>query len=426
MLRGVKKLFNSIFSILKLSLLLLTILLFPRLFIFQSLTKNYYAYNENNGFLLGLENISDDFFQKISQSRKSLCNIGLITNQTGKDQHGISNIYILLKKGLPIKKIFIPEHKNKKEIVSPVDKIPIITLTQENIQNEINDIDILIFDMQDCGMRQDLYLNTLFVTLEKASKYKKTMVILDRPNLLGHNMGGPLANENIESSLLAAPIPIRYGMTIGELALFYNKYHLNKTATIHVVPMRNYKRNRLSQNIFFSSLSENIKNLNACYCYSFLALFKNIKPFYLGTETDKAFECILLPDTVLFSQKKWNDLHKLLKTYGIENKFYRYFDKNKKNYFSGLQLKINDILNVESFNVFIAVANFFKNSGIQLEFSKEFDQSIGTSKVREFLEDKIDNKTLETSINTDLNSFFKKASSCFLYSPFPKVEYLGL
>jgi len=332
----------------------------------------------------------------------------------------------LLRKGLLIKKIFVPEHKNKNDIISPVDKIPIAALTKENIQKEINNIDVLIFDMQDCGMRHDLYLNTLFFTIETASKHKKPIVVLDRPNLLGHSMEGPLANETLNSSLATVPIPIRYGMTIGELALFYNTHHLKEAATLHIVPMKNYKRNRHAQNISFANLSDNIKNINACYCYSFLALFENIKPFYLGTGTDKSFECILLPDTVLFSKKKWKDLHKLLKSYGIENSFYRYFDKNQKNYFSGLQLKINDILNIESFNIFIAIANFFKNSGIQLEFSKDFDQSIGTSKVREFLEDQIDNKTLEKAVNKNLNTFFRKASPCFLYSPYPKVEYLGL
>ena len=407
MLGGAEKLLNGIFSVFKIFSLLLIILILPRLFFPRAHMRNsHFAYSQQGDFRLGLENIQRKMIQDIFPSNNLTYNVGLITNQTGKSQQGIKNTHILKNAGLNIKKIF--DSKN--------------TISNDALKN----VDLLIFDMQNCGVRHDIYINKLFQSIETASINKKPIIVLDRPNLLGPQMEGPLVEPDLKSETSLAPIPMRYGMTVGEIALFYNKNMLKKPANLHIIPMKNYRRNRHIKNQPLSQMSQNIKNINSCYCYSFLGLLQEIKPFHLGIGTDKSLECILLPDTILFSKKKWKELHKLLKSNGIANSFYRYFDGNKKIYFSGLQLKINDIFKICSFNLLLKITNFFKNSGVKMEFSKQFDTAAGTTKVREFLEGKTSYQKLKKIVDKDLRKFFRQASSCFLYTPFPKIEYLDI
>ena len=391
------------------------------------------GFEKADKFKLGLENIPVDFVKGLGEF-----NVGLITNQTGKDQKGKRNIDILLAKGVKIKKIFIPEHgidgiiHTDKEISDSIDKsikVPIISLyskgqAKKMDSNTLKDIDFLIFDIQDCGMRHYTYISTLFEALNVASKYNKKFIVLDRPSMLGPAMEGPLVKKGFESFVSFAPIPLRHGMTIGELAIFYNKYILKRSVKLYIAKMKNYKRDSYANNKMLTYLSSGIRTTNACYGYSFLGLLGEISPFHIGLRTPNPFQCILLPDKKIFENKKWENLKKVLNSYGIENSFYRTF--GKKNYFSGLQFKINDVYDLESFKLFINLILLFKKSGLKMEFSKLFDKAIGTDKVRGFFEGKIEKKELQSLINNDLYDFYKKALPCFLYQPLPKVKYLDL
>jgi len=434
MVRGVIKIFRNILSMSKILLLLLFAIFLPRIFMSHINTKLYNnMYGKKKHFKLGLENITDTKIQKLKQ-----CNIALITNQTGKDQLGRRNIDMLLNTGIKIKKIFCPEHgldgktaagKKVKNSVDIKTKIPVISLypgnkTKALSNNNLKDIDTIIFDMQGAGMRHYTYVTTLFQSIDAAISCDKKIIVLDRPNLLGPIIEGPLVEKNYKSGISFAPIPLRYGMTMGELASYYNKYISKTQANLTIVPMKHYKRDSIVANKLLSHLSPNIKNIFSCHGYSFLGLLGEIKPFNTGVGTDEAFQLILIPETIQFSKKKWQELHKILHTHGVQSHFYRQFNKQKNCYYCGLKLRIKNISYTRSFKMLMQILQFFKKAGITMEFSKYFDKAIGTNKVRSFLEDHYNWKKLVKAINRKLFIFYNKAAHCFLYKPYPRVEYL--
>ncbi len=400
------------------------------------LSNLLYGYNSTNQqFKLGLENLSSSLLQKLSNT-SSPCKIGLITNQTGKDQRGVRNIEFLMQRGITPKKIFVPEHgidgmlpAGQENSTDKITNIPVISLyskgTGKNMDaTMLKDIDILIFDIQDSGMRHYTYISTLFHSLEAASHYNKPIIVLDRPNPLGRVMEGPLVEPGLQSFISIAPVPIRHGMTVGELSRYFNTYILKKQAKLHIVPMKQYDRRSGLQGKLPVALSSGIPNIQSCYNYSFLGLLGEIKPFDVALGTQQKFQCISLPEHINFPKQKWHELHVILKNFGIESTFNRYFSKRRKQYCSGLKLHISDINQVPAFTTFLTIVKFFKKSGVKLTYSQCFNQAIGTLKVRKFLDGIMTRQELMHSINKELHAFFEKAKSSFLYLPLPHVVEL--
>ena len=391
-------------------------------------TLNMYTYD----FRLGLENIPDTFIEKIKNAR-----IALITNQTGKDQEGNRNVDLLLKKGLNIKAILVTEHgfdgkvPAEDEVLNSTDKktgIPIVSLfmgTGKKItENMLNDYEIIIFDIQDAGLRFYTYISTLFDTLEAASQHNKYYIVLDRPNPLGKPMEGPLVDSTIKSFISRAPVPLRHGMTVGELAWFFNTNILKKPAKLHVVRMKDYKRTASLKKDNFTNLSPSITSLEACYGYSFLGLLGEIRPFDTGRYINKPFQTLMIPQKLMSTQKKWEELQSILQKNGIKSTLYRTYIPKKRGSFKGLRINIEDINDSHSFSAFLDILNFFKNNNIKLTFSNIFDKAVGTSNIQTYLDGKIDRSKLIHHINTGLQEFFKKAQSSFMYEPSPKPVML--
>jgi len=408
MVRGASKIFNYILSVSKVFCLFLFALLLPRVFVTYVNTKSHNGILlQNTGFRLGLENITNDFLHKIGQTGSKTCNAILITNQTGKDQLGKKTIDVLTKKGIKIKKVLTPtdttNHMNK---------------------NSLDKIKIIIIDMQVTGIRNYKSIKSLFTAIDIACMFDKTIIVLDRPNMMGPIIEGPLVKKSLKSKISAASIPLRYGMTLGELALFYNNSILKKSAKLHIVPMKNYTRDTHFISNAMSNISENITNKASCYGYSFLGLLKEVEPFYVGVGTKDAFQLLLLPETIRVSQLQWQKLHQILSLYGVKSKFYTFFDKEKEIHYDGLKIKVENIHYTPSFKLLLDILQFFKNNGIELKFAQQFDQTIGTDKVRRFLEHKMSWQKLVKHVNKRLYKFYNVASAYFMYKPFPRIEYL--
>ena len=439
MVRGVLKIFSYVLSMSKVFILLLFVIFLPRIFVGYINTKTYgNITSKNANFRLGLENITQALLKNVSKAGNTNLRIGLITNQTGKDQLGRRNIDVLLAKNINIKKIFVPEHglngniSAEKKVSNSIDKqtnIPVLSLypgdrTKILDKKTLKDIDVLMFDMQDAGMRHYTYITTMFQAIEAASKNKKPIVVLDRPSILGPVIEGPLVDKNFKSGISFASIPIRYGMTVGELALYYNNKINTQKAKLYIVPMKGYKRNCKISNRLLSHLSPNIQSINSCHGYSFLGILGEIRPFDVGIGSPDAFQVILLEDKIEFSHQKWKKIHAILESLGIKNHFYRFFDKRKNNYCSGLKIQITNINQTPSFKALVSILKFFKESKLELKFSKYFDKVAGTDKLREFFEDKISWRELSRHVNKNLYFFYNNASKYFIYKPFPRVEYL--
>lgn len=418
MIREVAYAIDAVMTVVRVFILVSLALFLPRIFLY------HVTHNPSHSFKLGLETVSESILKSLTPMGDLSYRVGLITNQTGCDQKGHSNINILSDKGLRIQKIFTPEHGfvAYKELVINTGNmaIPLINLYDRTglkkiKQSHLKDVDVLFFDLQDAGMRHYSYLQTLKHVLEVGQKHNKPVVVLDRPNLLGSAMEGTMALQQE-----GLPIPVRYGMTVGELAQYFNIHVLKVPANLRVIAMENYVRQKTAFSLRHS-LSPNIASLNSCYGYSFLGLIGEVSPFDIGVGTDTAFQCILLPESILFKKQKWYELAEQLKGLGIQTAWYRYFSTRKNQHCSGLRLQIKDINKFSSFNALLTVLNFFKSSGIQLAFSVNFDSAMGTSKVREHIEGLVTRDELEKVVNSSLQHFFESAQDAFLYQPLPKV-----
>ncbi|MDR3551320.1 MAG: DUF1343 domain-containing protein [Candidatus Babeliales bacterium] len=430
MLRGLNWLVKYLFSLLRVFSILVIALFLPRLYLWHTeLPQDIVTHSQSDKFKLGIENLSDNLFKwfKAGQKEAKLA-IGLITNQTGTDQEGNYNIDILAQNGLTVKKILMPQGSDYKNELAQsnrqMPKIPIIVSGAKGnydlfSKKVLRDINVLMFDMQDSGVRYYGYVSMLLKAMQAAGVYNKKFVVLDRPNLLGWCMEGSSMSDAQLSS--QSSVPLRHGMTIGELATYFNKHVLEKPIDLHVVPMEHYDRQNQARKPLACGLSRNINTIDSCYGYSFLGLLGEVAPFEIGIGTDKAFQCLLLPEHLKFPKQKWQELRLLLDDQGIESKPYRYYSSRKKEYCSGLRLYIHDINHFSSFKTLLSVLNFFNQSGLKLTFSKQFDASLGNDKVRSLLQGKVLPAQLAVQVNDDLQNFFKKAFNCFLYKPFPKI-----
>lgn len=180
--------------------------------------------------------------------------IGLITNHTGFDALGRSNIDLLAHApGLKLVALFSPEHglagranENLASSKDPTTGLPIYSLygdTRRPRDEMLQGVDALVFDIQDAGVRFYTYTATMGYCMEEAAKGKIPFFVLDRPNPMGGEIvEGPMLDADKTSFVAYFPIPVRYGLTIGELAQLFNaENHIG--ADLHVIAMRNWHRN---------------------------------------------------------------------------------------------------------------------------------------------------------------------------------------
>ncbi len=379
-------------------------------------------------FKLGIENIDEALIKRFAKKR-----IGIITNQTGLDQYGRSTIDILLKKGFNVVYLFAPEHgitgmvgagQVVNNSVDQKTNIPVVSLYGHGSGrmipvNVLNDIDAIMFDVQDSGMRHYTYISTLFHAMKMAVNNDKAIIVFDRPNPLGVNMEGPVVESHLKSFISIASIPLRHGMTIGELAWYFNTHELPKPAKLHVVKMKQYDRALGLNNQLLAPLSPGLRTMQACYGYSFLGLLGEIGPFGIGLRTDARFQCIVLPKKITMPHNIWKRLLVQLKKCGIDSVFHSYVDPKSKREFKGVRLHIKDINKVQSFNALYATLKLFKSVGLPLSFSRDFDYAVGTSIFRKLLQGSENFEVLGMQVNTRLVEFFQKARDTFMYNPLP-------
>jgi uncharacterized protein YbbC (DUF1343 family) len=180
--------------------------------------------------------------------------VGLITNHTGLDSEGRSTADLLSHAaGVHLVALFSPEHglagRNDEKVASSKDAatgLPIFSLYDENrrpTDEMLRGIDALVFDIQDAGVRFYTYTATMGYCMEEAAKHKIAFYVLDRPNPIGGNIvEGPMLDADKTSFVAYFPLPVRYGLTIGELAQFFNaESQIN--CDLHVIAMKNWRRN---------------------------------------------------------------------------------------------------------------------------------------------------------------------------------------
>ena len=228
--------------------------------------------------------------------------IGLITNHTGVDAQGRSTIDVLAHApGLQVVALFSPEHglagSSDEKLSSSKDRatgLPVFSLygeTRRPTDEMLAGIDTLVFDVQDAGVRFYTYTTTMAYCMEEAAKRNIAFFVLDRPNPLGGEIvEGPMLDADKTAFTAYFPLPVRYGLTIGELAQFLNaENHVN--ADLHVIAMKNWHRNYFyeSTGLRWIPPSPNLRTLKGTILYPGLEILQNAG-VSVGRGTETPFE----------------------------------------------------------------------------------------------------------------------------------------
>ncbi len=232
--------------------------------------------------------------------------VGLIVNQTsmvGKT-HLVDT---LLSRGINVATIFAPEHgfrgeadagAHVKDAKDTKTGLPIISLYGSNRKptpEQMQQIDVLVFDIQDVGTRFYTYISTMHYAMEAAAENNKPIFILDRPNPNGNYVDGPVLDPALKSFVGMHPIPIVHGLTVGELAKMINGEKWlegGRQANLTVIPVANYTH----QTAYTLPVkpSPNLPNQQAILLYPSLCLFEGTT-VSVGRGTDTPFQVIGSP-----------------------------------------------------------------------------------------------------------------------------------
>lgn len=268
--------------------------------------------------------------------------VGIVTNPTGVNYELVSTIDILFKHPrIQLTSLFGPEHGIRGDIppgqrfdnyIDPITKLPVYSLYSRNHTGGpqpymLRNVTALVFDIQDVGARCYTYISTMVRSLVSAkSNNVKKFVVLDRPNPIGGDIQGNLLNMNFTSFIGIWKIPMKHGMTMGELALLFNKEMGINYQGLHVVKVQNYDRQPISRyrNYGWILPSPNIPNFETALVYPGTVLFESAWNVSLGRGTTTPFAVFGAP---------YVDPYKLL----ARVKFYE-DQPNYAKYFTGIKM----------------------------------------------------------------------------------------
>ena len=251
------------------------------------------------GLRNGIDVLEADKFSSLSGLR-----IGLITNQTGLDTKGHRTLDLLYKApGVRLVAIFSPEHglfgKDDKKtgwIKEPVTGLPVYSLYSDTTRptgKMLAGLDALVFDIQDAGVRFYTYITTLAYSLEAAAGQGIKFYVLDRPNPINAStVQGPVLDNDLRSFTGYFPLPVRHGMTVGELAEMFNAEN-NINTQLKVIKMRHYTRTDWYDDtcLQWVNPSPNLRSLTQTILYPGVALTEGAN-VSVGRGTDTPFELL--------------------------------------------------------------------------------------------------------------------------------------
>jgi len=204
-------------------------------------------------FMLGIDNFTSNYLYLVEEKR-----VGLLTNPSGVKGNLQTTSDVLFKNAqVNLRALFGPEHGIRgaiyagEKIATSIDAktgIPVYSLygkTRKPSADMLRDIDLILVDIQDIGLRAYTYIYTMAMVMEAAAENGKKVIVLDRPNPLGGvRVEGNLVEEDYFSFVGLYPIPYQHGMTIGELALLFNS-EFNINCDLEVIPMLGWEREML-------------------------------------------------------------------------------------------------------------------------------------------------------------------------------------
>lgn len=340
--------------------------------------------------------------------------VGLVVNNTAK----VGNTHLadtLVSRGVQVKKIFGPEHgfrgdaADGEHVTDAVDAktgVPVVSLYGKNYKatpEQVQDLDILIFDIQDVGARFYTYISTLHYLMETCAENKKKLIVLDRPNPNGSYVDGPIREEEFKSFVGIHPIPITHGMTIGEFAQMINGegwLGAGKKCELQVIKMKNWKHT--DDYSLPVRPSPNLPNDQAIRLYPSICLFEGTV-ISLGRGTPTPFQILGNPE---LKDMPFTFTPVPLKGYSIEPPH-----KNVLCY--GMDLR--GVTPPHKVDLSYLLMFYQKYPDKEKFFTPYFEKLAGTAKLRQQIKDGLTEEQIRASWKTGLDEFKVKRKKYLLY-----------
>lgn len=350
--------------------------------------------------------------------------VALVMNQTSM----IGDVRVLdtlLKLKINVTTIFTPEHglsgragagEAVESSKDPQTDIPIISLYGDHLKptkKEMKDIDAVVFDIQDVGARFYTYISTLHNVMEACAENEKFLIVLDRPNPNGFYVDGPMLEPKQKSFVGMDPIPVMYGMTIGELAQMMNIEGWIKggPCRLRVVKMKQYSHKHLYNLPVIPS--PNLSDMKAVYLYPSLCFFEGTK-VSVGRGTDRPFQQVGYP------QFKDGDI-----TFTPESSEAAPNPPYKDTLCSGWDLSnyVEDTMNLpRQINLQWLIKMYESYPDKTKFFTPFFDKLAGTTKLREQIQKGMTEDQIRETWKQDLDEFLLKRKRYLLYEDFGEKQ----
>ena len=351
----------------------------------------------------------DYYFNKLNDKK-----IAIIANNTSVIKTSNGNTHIidtLIARGLSVSKIFSPEHgflgdKDDGEKFEDAfyKNIEIISLYGGNRRlkdDDIEDIDIIIFDIQDVGVRFYTYLSTLHYAMESAARKNKKFIIMDRANPNSFYIDGPILDLKNSSFIGLHPVPIVYGMTIGEYGLMINGegwLENNLKVDLEVIKLKNYNHKLKYEPPIRPS--PNLPNIQSIYLYPSLAFLEKTE-VSVGRGTTIQFQIYGHPDFKgdfsFTPQPNFGSQYPKLK--GVLS-----YGEDLRNYETSNMIELKWLIN--SFTQINDKNNFFRS---------DFDKLSGTSNLKKQIIEGLSESEIRDSWKEGLEKFKKIRKKYLLY-----------
>ena len=351
----------------------------------------------------------DYYFNKLNDKK-----IAIIANNTSviKTSKGITHIIdTLIARGLSINKIFSPEHgflgdkddgeKFENDFYNNIEIISLYGGNRRLKDEDIEDIDIIIFDIQDVGVRFYTYLSTLHYAMQSAARKNKKFIIMDRANPNSFYIDGPVLDLKNSSFIGLHPVPIVYGMTIGEYGLMINGegwLENNLKVDLEVIKLKNYNHKLKYEPPIRPS--PNLPNIQSIYLYPSLAFLEKTE-VSVGRGTIIQFQIYGHPDFKgdfsFTPQPNFGSQYPKLK--GVMS-----YGEDLRNYKTSNMIELKWLIN--SFTQINDKNNFFRS---------DFDKLSGTSNLKKQIIEGLSESEIRDSWKEGLEKFKKIRKKYLLY-----------
>ena len=384
--------------------------------------------------LAGIDTLEADGFATLQGKR-----VGLITNQTGKDRAGRSTIEILAHApGVKLVALFMPEHGIAGTLEEGRASSGTFTLEDGTVVPLFNSLyspqlaraptpelmsevklDALVFDIQDIGARFYTFSASMAIAMEAAAKARVKFVVLDRPNpISGLAADGPLLDPGVKHITAYFPVPVRHGLTMGELARLHNMIAM-VGADLEVVPLRGWTRSMWydETGLPWTPPSPNMPDLDAAALYPGVGCFEATN-VAVGRGTPIPFRWIGAP---WFDSKKVLKKLKKAKLEGVTFERQEYTPtksvyEGKK--CPGIRIKITDRKKIRPLAVFAWLATAVRDSHPKKDFEVKWDgmqRMTGADEFRRLFESGADAKSLISWLDDGPRRFAPAREAVLLY-----------